>query len=109
VPLGFLVLIFVLFGVDLNITTSVTLVVCLGLIVDDTIHILYRRIRLQKPLNELAIGMLKTSFILTVGFSFFLMSQSLQIQLFGVLNAIVFLIAIVSDLSIMSWLIKEHE
>jgi len=109
VPLGFLVMIFVLFGVDLNITTSVTLVVCLGLIVDDTIHILYRRVRLQKPLNELAIGMLKTSFILTVGFSFFLMSQSLQIQLFGVLNAIVFLIAIVSDLSIMSWLIKEHE
>ncbi len=109
VPLGFLILIFVLFGIDMNITTSVTLVVCLGLIVDDTIHILYRRVRLQKPLNELAIGMLKTSFILTVGFCLFLLSQSLQIQLFGILNAVVFLIAIVSDLAIMSWLIKEGE
>lgn len=109
VPLGFLVLIFVFFGVDLNITTSVALVVCLGLVVDDTIHILYRRVRLKLPLNELAIGMLKTSFILAVGFCMFLLSQSLQIQLFGILNAVVFLVAIVSDLAIMSWLIKEVE
>jgi len=107
IPLGFLVLIFVIFGLDLNITTSATLVVCLGIVVDDTIHILYRKVKLGMPLNELALGMLKTSFILTGGFCLFLLSQSTQIQLSGILKAIVFFIAIIGDLSIMSWLIKN--
>ncbi|TFH49189.1 MAG: hypothetical protein E4G92_02285 [Bacteroidia bacterium] len=108
IPIGFLILILAGFRIDLNITTSITLVVCLGLIVDDTIHILYRSVLLKIPLDELSFGVLNTSIILTVGFSLFLLSQSKQIQLFGILNAIVFMIAVISDLAVLSWLLNKH-
>ena len=104
VPLGFLVMIFAIGGIDLNMTTSISLVVCLGLVVDDTIHILYRRVRLASPVGELGFGILTTSIILTGGFLSFLMSQSTPSQIFGVLCAVVFFIAAISDLAVISWL-----
>jgi predicted RND superfamily exporter protein len=108
VPLGFLVLIFVVFRVDMNITTSITLVICLGLIVDDTIQILYRRVRLDEPMEELGFGVLTTTLIMAGGFLSFLISQSRPIQIFGLLCAIVFLIAAVSDMTIISWLLENR-
>jgi len=109
VPLGFLVLIFVVFKVDMNITTSITLVICLGLIVDDTIQILYRRVRLDEPMEELGFGVLTTTLIMAGGFLSFLLSQSRPIQIFGLLCAIVFLLAAVSDMTIMPWLLEYGE
>ena len=93
----------------MNITTSLTLVICLGLIVDDTIHILYRRIHLAEPLDELGFGMLTTSLILTGGFLSFVLSQSHPNQIFGLLCAVVFLTAVVSDITIMTWLCKKPQ
>ena len=107
VPLGFLIIIFAVFKIDMNITTSITLVICLGLIVDDTIQILYRRVRLAEPLEELGFGVLTTSLILIGGFFSFVLSQSRPNQVFGVLCAIVFLIAVISDMTIMPWMLKE--
>ena len=83
----------------MNITTSITLVICLGLIVDDTIQILYRRVRLDEPMEELGFGVLTTTLIMAGGFLSFLLSQSRPIQIFGLLCAIVFLIAAVSDMT----------
>jgi len=103
-PPGLLVIILVAGGVDLNMTTSISLVVCLGLVVDDTIHILYRRIRLGNPVGELGFGILTTSLILAGGFLTFLLSQSTPNQIFGVLCAVVFFFAAISDLAIMRWL-----
>jgi predicted RND superfamily exporter protein len=103
-PLGFLIIIFVIGDIDLNMTTSISLVVCLGLIVDDTIHILYRRVRLASPFGELGFGILTTSLILTGGFLSFLLSQSIPNQIFGVLCAVVFFFAAISDLAVFSWL-----
>lgn len=104
VPLGFLVMIFVIGGIDVNITTSVTMVVCLGMIVDDTIHILYRRVRLVKPIAELGFGILTSSLILMGGFFTFILSQSRPNQTFGLLCAAIFIIAAVSDLTVIPWL-----
>ena len=109
VPLGFLILIFVVFKVDMNITTSITLVICLGLIVDDTIQILYRRVRLDEPMEELGFGVLTTTLIMAGGFLSFLLSQSRPIQIFGLLCAIVFLVAAVSDMTIISWLVEKRK
>ncbi len=108
-PLGFLILLFYVASINLNITTSLTLLVCLGLIVDDTIHILYRRIRLRQPLDELGSGVLTTSILLTLGFATFTLSRLQPIQFFGLLNACVFLVAVVSDLAIISWLLNEDK
>ena len=108
IPLGFLIIIFAIFGIEMNITTSLTLVICLGLIVDDTIHILYRRINLAEPLEELGFGVLATSLILTGGFLSFVLSQSQPNQIFGLLCAIVFLIAVISDITVMTWLLRDN-
>jgi predicted RND superfamily exporter protein len=102
-------MIFVIFNIDMNITTSITLVICLGLIVDDTIHILYRRVRLGESLEELGFGILTTSLILTGGFFSFILSTSRPNQVFGLLCAMVFLIAVISDMTIMSWLLSDKE
>ena len=107
VPLAFLIIIFVVFKIDMNIITSITLVICLGLIVDDTIQILYRRIRLAEPIDELGFGVLTTSMIMTGGFFSFVLSQSQPIQVFGLLCAIVFLLAAISDMTIIPWMLKE--
>jgi len=58
VPLGALILMFVFFEISINIGTAVTAVICLGFIVDDTIHILYRKLVLHEELNELGQGLL---------------------------------------------------
>jgi uncharacterized protein len=109
VPLGFLILIFVVFGIDMNITTSISLIICLGLIVDDTIHILYRRVRLKEPLEELGFGILTTTIIITLGFISFLLSQSLPNQVFALLCAAVFIISVVSDMTVMTWVMPKDQ
>lgn len=109
IPLGFLVMIFVVFGIDMNITTSISLIICLGLIVDDTIHILYRRVRLAEPLKELGFGILTTSIIITGGFLSFIVSQSHPNQVFGIICAIVFIIAAISDMTVLQWLLKLQD
>ena len=107
IPLGFLVVVMVLFRIEMSVAASMTLVVSLGVIVDDTIHILYRRIFLDRPLEELGFGVVTTSLILFAGFFSFILSSSLPNRTFGVLCALAFLVAIVSDLAVMSWLIRE--
>ncbi len=107
VPLGFMVFILVIFGVDMNITTSISLVLCLGLIVDDTIQILYRRVRLREPMGELGFGVLTTSVLVTGGFLTFLISNSYPNQIFGLICATVFIIAAISDMTVMPWLLRD--
>lgn len=108
-PLGFLVLIFVVFKIDMNITTSITLVICLGLIVDDTIQIIYRRVRLGEQMDELGFGVLTTTLIMAAGFLSFLLSRSNPIQIFGLLCAVVFLLAAVSDMTIIPWMLEKSQ
>jgi uncharacterized protein len=107
IPLGFIVFILVIFRVDMNITTSISLVICLGLIVDDTIQILYRRVRLKEPLAELGFGILTTSILVTGGFLTFLLSNSRPNQIFGLICATVFTIAVISDLTILPWFLRD--
>jgi uncharacterized protein len=109
VPLGSLVLLFVIFSIEVNITTALTAVICLGLIVDDTIHILYRKLVLQEELNELNIGVLATSILLTGGFLLFTQSNFLPTRIFGILSASVFLIAVLSDIQILDWLLVARK
>lgn len=109
IPLGSLVLLFVIFSIDVNITTALTAVICLGLIVDDTIHILYRKLVLQEELNELNTGVLATSLLLTGGFLLFTQSNFQPTRTFGILSAAVFLIAVLSDIQILDWLLVIHK
>ena len=101
VPLAIVTLIFVVFEFHINILTAMTAVVCLGLLDDDTIHILYRRIALRRPLEEVSFSILSTTVILVAGFAMFSVSSFRPIQIFGTISALVFLFGVVSDLTLM--------
>lgn len=107
VPFGFVVLAIVSFNIEMNMVTSMALVVCLGLIVDDTIHILYRRVNRSMPIGELGFGVVTTSIILGGGFLAYTLSQWLPTQYFVSLCALAFFAAMVSDLSVIPWLIGK--
>lgn len=109
VPLAAVTIIFVLFGIDLNILTAISAVVCLGILDDDTIHILYRKIWLKRELEEVSFSIFSTSIILTTGFLFFLLSAFQPTRMFGSICAVVFLIGVISDLTFMPWMIDKWE
>jgi uncharacterized protein len=107
VPLGIVALVFVGFGFDINILTAMTAVVCLGLLDDDTIHILYRKVALQRPLAEVAFSIVSTSTILVIGFAIFCLSSFRPVQAFGTISALVFLFGVASDLTLMPAVINK--
>jgi uncharacterized protein len=107
VPLGIVTLVFVTFGFDINILTAMTAVVCLGLLDDDTIHILYRRVALQSPLHEVSFSIVSTSAILVIGFAAFYLSSFRPVQTFGAISALVFLFGVASDLTLMTVVIDR--
>lgn len=106
VPLSFIALIFYLFSLDLNLLTAITSVVCMGLIVDDTIHVLYRSEVLKKDLNELGFGILTTSMILFGGFMSFAFSSFKPSQIFGVVSAVIFIVTVICDLTLLPYLLS---
>ena len=106
IPIGSLIMMFVLFRINLNIGTAMTAVICLGIIVDDTIHILYRKLILGEELKELTHGLFLTSFFLTVSFLLFMISDFQPTKNFGFLSGCVFIVAYLSDMIILNWLLK---
>ncbi|MFN5417852.1 MAG: MMPL family transporter [Flavobacteriia bacterium] len=107
IPLGFIVVIFYLLGLNINILTAITGVVCLGLLDDDTIHILYRKIWLKENMEELSFSVLSTAILLIIGFSLFLTSSFEPIRVFGCLSAFVFFIGVVCEMTIMQWVLNK--
>lgn len=105
VPLSFIVLIFYFFDQNLNILTAMTSVVCIGLIVDDTVHLLYRRLVLKSELKEVSFGIIVTTVILCGGFAAMSFSNFSPSQTFGVICAVTFLVALINDLTLLPYLI----
>lgn len=106
-PLSAVVLIFTGFGLDMNLLTAITAVVCVGLIVDDTIHVLYRKLILKTELDELSFGVITTSLILFGGFLSFALSSFVPSQTFGVICAVIFILTVISDLTLLPYLIDK--
>ena len=109
VPLSMIVILFVVFGLQLNIMTALTGIVCLGLIVDDTIHSFYRRVVMRQKLNELSFGMLTTTIILTAGFGVFAISSLMPVVIFGGIAAIIFVVTLISDFTLLLYLIDLYD
>lgn len=107
IPLSFIIVVFYLLGMDINILTAITGVVCLGLLDDDTVHILYRKIWLKEEMEELSFSILSTALLLIVGFTLFLASSFEPIRVFGCLSAFVFLIGVVCEMTIMQWVLNQ--
>ena len=65
VPIACIIILFYIFGISLNIITSLTAVICLGLLDDDTVHILYRKLWLKEDMEELSFSILSSAIILS--------------------------------------------
>ena len=108
VPLSFIMWIMTASGIYIDIGTALVCSVCLGIAVDDTIHFMinyYRERRkglsiedsLESVLNHTGKALIVTSFILVIGFGFFMLSQFIPNIKFGFLCSLTLLIALVTD------------
>ncbi len=107
IPLSFVILIYYFFNLDLNLLTAMIAVVSIGLIVNDTIHVVYRRVVLKSELLEISFGLIVTSVILIGGFFMFVFSIFNPSQTFGVVCAVVFLINVICDLTLLPYLLDK--
>jgi len=107
IPLGFIVLLFYFLKIDINLLTSLTLIIGLGLLDDDTIHIIYRRLWLNEPLEELKFSVISTAALLCISFLIFTVSSFQPTRIFGVITAIIFLIGVISELTVFKWILDS--
>lgn len=108
VPLSIVVVFYVLFGMNINILTAITGVVCLGLLDDDTVHILYRRLWLKEDIKELSFSMLVTALLLCGGFGLFLLSNFQPTKVFGGVSALVFLLGVICEVTLMQLILDWY-
>jgi predicted RND superfamily exporter protein len=108
VPLTFIMWIMTMSGIYIDIGTALVCSVCLGIAVDDTIHFMINYYRAKKEglnvedslesvLNHTGKALVITSFILVVGFGFFMLSQFIPNIKFGFLCSLTLLIALITD------------
>ncbi len=97
-------------GFELNIATITVAAICIGLVVDDTIHYFshFRRLVAQtgdpdtaavEALHEVGTALAFTSFTLAVGFCVFTLSESAFLVQFGVLAMIALVTAFGADIT----------
>jgi len=110
-PIGFILGVMGLLDIPLNVGTSMIAAIAVGIAVDDTVHYMTRSSReldrqhdpvlaTHTTLQSEGRAILATSLALAGGFSVLLASTFVPIAQFGVLSAVVMLVAVVADLTI---------
>lgn len=107
IPLSFISLILYLGNLDLDVLTAITSVVCLGIVVDDTIHVVYQKKVINHDSQELGFSILSTSLILILGFMTFTISSFSPTQNFGIITASIFFFTVLADLTLLPYLIDK--
>ncbi|MDH4156897.1 MAG: MMPL family transporter, partial [candidate division Zixibacteria bacterium] len=103
-------------SVPLDISTVMIAAIVLGIVVDDTIHLIYRYRKerqagaevetgLQTAFREVGLPVLTTTIILVIGFASLLPARFVPTVYFGGLSALTILIAAVADLLLLPALI----
>ena len=98
-----------LLGYPLQITSAVTFSLCLGLAVDDTIHVLVRfrsmhrlepdaKLAMQEALSHVGPALVVTTLILIGGFAALMISPLPSIRMFSTLSAVILVAALIGDL-----------
>ncbi len=98
-------------GFELNVATITVAAICMGLVVDDTIHYFahFRRLVMdtgdrkaaaQEALNEVGGALAFTTLTLVLGFSVFILSESAFLMQFGFLAVGALVVAFVTDITV---------
>jgi predicted RND superfamily exporter protein len=106
-----------LLGIPLNVGTCIVAAITVGIAIDDTIHF-FTRFKdnlnlghsvdkaINKTIEEETSPIVITSLSLSIGFSFLLISHMVPIKQFGLLSAIVILLAMISDLFVTPYVLS---
>ena len=98
-------------GFELNIATITVAAICIGLVVDDTIHYFAHFRRLYKStgdsqwaaveaLHEVGTALAFTTLTLSVGFAVFMLSESAFLVQFGFLSLLALVLAFIADITV---------
>jgi predicted RND superfamily exporter protein len=109
VPIGFMIIVFVLFRIDINIITAISIIISIGMLDDDTVHILYKRMILNEPMESLKFSTLLITLLLTLGFLSFTFSDFKPIQSLGWICSLIFIIGIICEFTIMQLVIDQYK
>jgi predicted RND superfamily exporter protein len=120
VPIAMLFGVMGLGGFELNIATITVAAICIGLVVDDTIHYFahFRRIVLKsgnsqqaavEALHEVGTALAFTTLTLTLGFCVFTLSQSAFLVQFGFLATTALVVAFVADITVSPAILSHYE
>jgi predicted RND superfamily exporter protein/CRP-like cAMP-binding protein len=105
-------------GISLNLATSLIASIAIGIAIDDTIHFLSffnasvqetadQKLAARRTLRAMGPAMVWTSAALSVGFIVIALSGFKPIQHFGILTAVVMLVALASDLLLTPALVQR--
>lgn len=102
IPLSSAGLIMFLLAQDFNILSAVIIVISLGVMVDDTIHVVYRKLILKEPsYSDLIYSVTITSLILSLGFLSFIVSDFIPTKTFGIVSSIILFVTFFADITIL--------
>lgn len=107
IPLAAVVVFFVLFDQGLNMLTALTLVVCIGLLDDDTIHVLYHKYVLKEPVAQMNAVIIHAAVLLSIGFGCFVVSNFEPTRIFGGVSALVFVMGLLGELTLFQWILNR--
>lgn len=99
-------------GIPIDTTVCTAAAVCLGLSVDDTIHMVYKYTDrpsgqgLESLLSEVAPSLIQTSLCLIIGFGSFAFSSFVPNRGFGILSAYIIFWAVLFDIYLLPHLLK---
>jgi len=106
-------------GFELNIATITVAAICIGLVVDDTIHYFahFRRLYLKsgdsrqaaiEALHEVGTALAFTTLTLTLGFAVFMLSESAFLMQFGFLALLALVLAFVADITVSPAILSRY-
>jgi len=106
-------------GLELNIATITVAAICIGLVVDDTIHYFahFRRLYLKSgdtqqaaidALHEVGTALAFTTLTLMVGFAVFMLSESAFLMQFGFLALLALVLAFAADITVSPAILSRY-
>ncbi|MEM8886195.1 MAG: MMPL family transporter [Planctomycetota bacterium] len=101
IPLAVVVLVSALFEIPISIATVMVLAVTLGIVTDDSVHVVHawrKGMPLRDVLHRVGTAVTETSMVITIGFAACMFTGFLPTRHFGLLTGVAMILALFADL-----------